>query len=281
MGNVNTTVGKQVVSDINDVITTMSINVVANSNESSFQANNSRIQCGGERLNPETGVVVQRCVDFKGPCPGITVNQSNKTVKQVTTSTTSNAVIDIKNNLGNNIEQKFKTTTEQKSEWLSIALGVNTTVTDSIASAVNKVVTNIDSNTSTSCQGFIFDSNNSDIMICAPLSGPVFVNQSNDVKTVANCTAKLVFDAIASNTELNSNIQKAENNVTQTSEGPLSFLKNLGYFFLVIVVIVVIAAVVMAVFHSKKQPPQRPYYPYDYSNYYTQNGYSQVQAGVA
>lgn len=282
MGNVQTSVGKQVVSDVNNIITNITSSAIANSSNIQVSSNVFKAQLGGERY--ENGILAQSCGKGPiGPFGTIILNQKNVTTQSLTTEATEKAAVAVKNNIANDIQQYFDSTVGQKNEWLSIALNVNTSVKNSVATTVNDIVSNIDTNTKASCAGFVYNENIVNILFCAPTIGPsANINQTNDVTVAVTCTAKLVFDAITSNTNLNSFIQKAEEKVKQGNEGPGSIFKMIGYFLLVIIVIVIVAAVIMAVFHSKKPPTQRPYYnPYEYQNYYAQNGYSQVQAGVA
>lgn len=270
MGNVTTNTGKNVINQVNNILTQITTNALATSTNKISGLNIANVQFGGEIINKVSGIT-QSC-GTPGNTASLTgnVNINQVASSQVTldTKATSNVAISIKANLASEIVQQITSKTSNESSWLSTAIGVTVNNQTNITNAVNNIVNNIDTNTSTSCNGFVYDGNETTLLFCAPVNGDINVNQSSAIEIASSCAAKLVFNAALSTTVTESNIQKAEAQVKNQGGGPFDFITNILYFFAFMIILIIIATVIMHISHSGKKQQQQQGYPPQYQQQY-------------
>ena len=254
MGNVNTTVGKSVVTNINNIITDISSNAIADSKGNTSTNNNATVLFGDNvsYTDPEGGVI-----DCKGTNAGntiqggINVDQKNITQFNINTQASINAAIQVKNQLSSQVNQYLSSANDNEKGWLSIALNVNTSDQTAVASSINNITTNIDTDAKTSCANFDYTDNTVTIVVCGPVLDGVNVNQANAVLVASSCSAKVVFKAIAGTKALQDNIAKAEAKYKNVDNGPFAVIEDILYVFAAIIVIIIVISLVMYLFRGK------------------------------
>lgn len=247
MGNVTTNVGKEVISDVNAIINNIVANTISSSRGGVTKNNTNEVQVGGTTTQGAS------CGGgIPSPTDTVTILKNDQVQYKLSEQSTANAVSKVKASLPSEIQTYVNTTTSEKRQWLTVALGANPTTENSVQTIVANVIANIDVDVGTTCRGFVYTDATTPILYCAPSTQPITIDQTNDITIAFSCSSKLVFAAIANNSDLNSNIQQAER------QGSFSFLDGLIYFFLAIVVIIVIATVFMAFHRSRNAPPPQP-----------------------
>lgn len=280
MGNVTTQIGTSVVNDMQSSINDISAKAVASSTKVSVNRNNINFQVGGtintttEDKNGSKVIVVQTCGGSNdgiqvGP---ININQSNQQQIKLTTDTTSTVATNIKNDLGTSIAQSLSSNSTQQNQWLSIALNVNTSDQTAVANAVKSIVSKIDTQTSTSCQGFVYNENTLQSLICNSVPDGINIDQNNATTIASSCGAKLVLNVVANNKELSKNIQSAEEWAKQQNSGLEAIIEDVLIVFAVIIVIIIVMSLLLWFFRPKPNkvkdaqqqqqysPPQEPQY---------------------
>ena len=258
MGNVSSDVGKNVVNTLNNTITNVSASAVAKSNLGTTTTNDAIVVLGGT-TTLKNGTTVSCGGSNDGAVNGnVTINQASTSNLETSTTTNATAVADISSAITDTISQIASNSGSQEAGWLSTALNVNITDHEQVSNTVNNILTNINTDVTTECKGFELNSNTGAIIICRPVYGDVTIDQQANTTLVSSCVSKLVFNAIASNSTLQSNIQSAENKYSQKTSGLFEGLEDILYVFAAVIVILILMSVISYFFRPRPRVKMNP-----------------------
>jgi hypothetical protein len=211
MGNFQSNVTQQAISDLTDIINQSTTTIVNNAVSQCNAINNATILLGSipnGTLCPGPPITANVTVNQQA---GVNCTLSSQNVNQITSqfqsAITSQAV------------QQAIQNSASIQQWLAAAVSAQISVADSETKIITHVTNYISNNVTNNCNNNANALNNGVVSVCGGYKGNIVLNQGVSVVAMTSCIYQTIIQAFTSDTVWNNVAQSADQKLSSTQEG--------------------------------------------------------------
>jgi large-conductance mechanosensitive channel len=224
--------------------------------------NSANLQCNAtQNYTVSLGIIPgykefppQTC-PFKFTNGTINVTQTLAQTCNLNSENISDISVKITNSITNALKQWIDNHLSSNQGWLAIAFSSQSANNISSQQVATMITNNAITNISNTCAAEINSAQNATIPVCGVFDGATFnFTQAAIVSNLTSCINKTTLNYIATNTQLNSMAQTADNKLASSQEGLTSIFKWIIIAVVIIAVIAGIGILLYFIFGNKSTP---------------------------